>query len=361
LHWKSERIILFGNSIGTACVSHLAAQLNDAHIDVGAIIMQSPFIDIPTVVKDLIGKACGSLAGTLVNNRFDNLSDVKHITSPIYFIHGIADKLIPSSHSDILYNVCPSNDKHILFINQATHNEFELRTDIVKPVSHLINQYLRPPTIDHHQIDYDLPLNLHVPNSYYTTPISIAEHHKRLADMELQEKIKREKRKQQYTTVSSSFSSITSKLSGLLSTQTTRKTVTINPNSVISAPIVSETTQQRISQQLSPMKLTDAQDRLKENYGLQSPSMDRTLITSTQQQQQQQQQNTGTVANLYGNDHNHNNTESNTHTHPHNTSKTGQGQDVAIPAYAISSSNSNTAMKASNVVLRQPSRGSSNT
>jgi acetyl esterase/lipase len=86
LNIKEENIVVFGRSIGSGPASYLAANRNP-----GVIILMSPFTSLRNVVQNLTGK----LLSYAVKERFKNLSLMKRVKCPAFFIHGMADKLIP--------------------------------------------------------------------------------------------------------------------------------------------------------------------------------------------------------------------------------------------------------------------------
>lgn len=45
----------------------------------------------------------GSFLSRIISSHFDNSETVKKIESPILFIHGREDNMIPCNHSEILY------------------------------------------------------------------------------------------------------------------------------------------------------------------------------------------------------------------------------------------------------------------
>lgn len=69
----------------------------------------------------------------IVKERFDNLSAIKKARCPTLIIHGQADKLIPESHSVELHKSCGGPSK-LIMPQYMTHNDFDLNSDIVKPI-----------------------------------------------------------------------------------------------------------------------------------------------------------------------------------------------------------------------------------
>jgi pimeloyl-ACP methyl ester carboxylesterase len=115
LNWPTERIIIFGHSIGSGAACHLASTQQA----IAALILQSPYTAISNLVREKVG-----VLSFLVNSRsWDNLEAMKQIKCPVLFIHGLNDTLIPSNHSQILYNAC-LNDKgnKLVLLRNEDHN-----------------------------------------------------------------------------------------------------------------------------------------------------------------------------------------------------------------------------------------------
>lgn len=92
--------IYAGRSIGSGPAVHICSQA-----DLGALVLVSPFTSIKCVAKNI----AGSLGGALVKQRFENLTKISQVSSPILIIHGEADELIPIEQSRrlegrIIYN-----------------------------------------------------------------------------------------------------------------------------------------------------------------------------------------------------------------------------------------------------------------
>lgn len=62
----------------------------------------TPFKSIKSAAADLV-PVVGSIAQMFVKDNFDNLSKIEKISSPLLFIHGTNDKIVPHSHSQALY------------------------------------------------------------------------------------------------------------------------------------------------------------------------------------------------------------------------------------------------------------------
>ncbi len=115
--------ILIGYSLGGYVALHL---MNHQVIDRG--IMMSTFSSLEELQDYLLKEALPGIVRPFLKLEIDesiyklnNLSIVKNTKKPILFIHGEADKFIPSSMSYRLYNLSASEIKEIKIIQDADH------------------------------------------------------------------------------------------------------------------------------------------------------------------------------------------------------------------------------------------------
>ncbi|CAF0719185.1 unnamed protein product [Adineta ricciae] len=156
LKWPTNRIIIYGHSIGSGAACHLSAEQ-----EVGALILQSPYTSISNLIREKIGV----LSSIISSSFWNNYEAMKHIACPTLFIHGERDNLIPSQHSQTLYDSFKSTgNKELVLLPDDDHNSisdpilninikpfidkyFESTTESMPEVR--IDPALRqPPTID---------------------------------------------------------------------------------------------------------------------------------------------------------------------------------------------------------------------
>jgi esterase/lipase len=135
LHWPTDRILIYGHSIGTGPACHIASTK-----PVGGLILQSPYKSIQNVITGIIG-----FPGYLFDNSYwNNLETMKYIHCPTLFIHGERDNLIPSEHSKTLYNSLDHNEnKQIILLPNDDHNSisYQMSSSCVKS---FLKQFLPP-------------------------------------------------------------------------------------------------------------------------------------------------------------------------------------------------------------------------
>jgi uncharacterized protein len=110
-----KSIISFGQSLGTAMATHLAAN----HM-VGAVVLEAPFPSASSVVSKIYWFLPG--LGLLVHGQLDTGSNLKKITVPILIVHCIHDPVIPFQLGQQVYGSARS-PKQFLQIDGVCHEE----------------------------------------------------------------------------------------------------------------------------------------------------------------------------------------------------------------------------------------------
>ncbi len=127
--WKvpDREIFSYGHSLGSGPAVYLTATMPL----MGGLILQSPYTSIRDVAASKVHWALASLCPAV----FDNASEIAHVVTPILFIHGQCDNVIPFTHSQqlaVLAHRSPSKRVHLC--PQSTHNEWDMQGDVVEPV-----------------------------------------------------------------------------------------------------------------------------------------------------------------------------------------------------------------------------------
>ena len=121
---NSQKIFLFGRSIGSGPATYLAAHRNP-----GMLVLLSAY----TSIRDLVRSKIGSFAQFLVADRFRNIDEIQKVKSPCFFIHGSRDTLVPSSHTIELFNKCKALSG-LSIRKDMSHNQFNMKKDIINPI-----------------------------------------------------------------------------------------------------------------------------------------------------------------------------------------------------------------------------------
>jgi len=110
-------LILMGRSLGSVSVLELAKRYPQ---DFSGLIIESGFADEDPLFK-LIGTTAEQ-AGFNKKDGFLNGEKIKQYAGPLLIIHAEQDHIIPFSQGELLYTLCPSNNKKLLPIPNANHN-----------------------------------------------------------------------------------------------------------------------------------------------------------------------------------------------------------------------------------------------
>ncbi|CRL00767.1 CLUMA_CG014022, isoform A [Clunio marinus] len=106
-----SQIILFGRSLGGAIVIDVAADPNYGN-KIMCSIVENTFTSIPNMAHHLI-RQTKCIPRFCHKNKFDSIKKIQKISSPILFISGLSDSLVPSSMMTDLYNRCKSSHKQL--------------------------------------------------------------------------------------------------------------------------------------------------------------------------------------------------------------------------------------------------------
>ena len=110
---NDEKIVLYGESLGTGVAIHLGQNKKYK-----SIILEAPFTSIVDIAKKMYPIYPVKY---LVLDKFDNLSKINNNISPMLFIHGKKDEIVPFNMGVELYNKTKIK-KFNLYIDEAMHN-----------------------------------------------------------------------------------------------------------------------------------------------------------------------------------------------------------------------------------------------
>jgi fermentation-respiration switch protein FrsA (DUF1100 family) len=118
-----SNIILWGHSFGNAPAIETALRLKDYSFK--ALVLQSPFTNIPQMAGALLGGAykpdstlqtiiIGALYAVLFDKRYDNLAKIKKVKLPLFIAYTKQDMIIPWQMSEALANAAPEGSLKFL-------------------------------------------------------------------------------------------------------------------------------------------------------------------------------------------------------------------------------------------------------
>ena len=112
-NFKNSDIILYGESLGCAVAVELGM-----HEKFKSIILEAPFTSMGDIGQQ---KYPIYPVKYLTLDKFDNLSKIERMLSPLLIIHGKNDEVIPYIHSLKLFQKAKEPKKHVC-IDEAMHN-----------------------------------------------------------------------------------------------------------------------------------------------------------------------------------------------------------------------------------------------
>lgn len=107
------QIILYGESLGSAVAIETALTR-----PCGAAILQSPFLSIPKLARDIYKV----VPGFLIRTQFDNEKKIAGLAVPKLILHGERDEIVPLTHALRLFEIA-LEPKRLFVIPGASHND----------------------------------------------------------------------------------------------------------------------------------------------------------------------------------------------------------------------------------------------
>jgi len=124
LRYKYENIILVGRSLGTGVAVRMATEFN-----VRGTVLISPY----TCVRDVAKHMVGNMLAKFVPDVFRSIDYISKVKSPVLFIHGEDDTLIPLDMSVKLH--AKTRTPKTLKVNRfMSHNQFRIESDMLTPI-----------------------------------------------------------------------------------------------------------------------------------------------------------------------------------------------------------------------------------
>jgi fermentation-respiration switch protein FrsA (DUF1100 family) len=117
-HLDRRSIISFGQSLGTAVATHLAAQ----H-EVGGLVLEAPFPSAASVARKTFWFLPG--LSLLVYGQFDTRSRLQQVTAPVFIVHCAEDPVVPFEFGQDVHAAARA-PKQFLQINGQCHEESSL-------------------------------------------------------------------------------------------------------------------------------------------------------------------------------------------------------------------------------------------
>lgn len=114
---QERDIIISGESIGSGVAVQMALDYPDIH----TLILEAPFTSTVDVATDLYWFLPVRL---MMLDRYDNLSKIDRVQSPLIVAHGDRDTLIPYAHGKRLFEAA-TGTKSMITVEGADHNDLD--------------------------------------------------------------------------------------------------------------------------------------------------------------------------------------------------------------------------------------------
>ena len=128
---KNEQIILYGESLGTGVAVEMGKKFN-----FNSIILESPFTSIENSAKIYYPYLPVSL---LLKDRYDSISKIKMVNSPILIMHGEKDDVVPFNMGKELFEKA-NNPKQFYFTPDDDHM-MEFNSKLLNEIKKFIKKY----------------------------------------------------------------------------------------------------------------------------------------------------------------------------------------------------------------------------
>jgi len=116
----SDRLILFGFSLGTAPTCEVAGNASTYALAPGKFILEAPFASSDVLVQDAALLAMP--ASYFVNVKVDNAEEIKKATAPFLWIHGEADSYLSiHTHGEVVFGAYPLATKTAVRVPGGDH------------------------------------------------------------------------------------------------------------------------------------------------------------------------------------------------------------------------------------------------
>jgi fermentation-respiration switch protein FrsA (DUF1100 family) len=137
----SNRWVLYGESLGSAIAVEMAARFNFT-APVASVVLEAPFTSMADAAKAHYPFIPIKL---LLKDKYNSLSKIEKITSPLMVLHGDIDKIVPQKLGIKLFDAA-NDPKYSLWINGAGHNDL-YDFDADKPIIEFIKENGMSPSL----------------------------------------------------------------------------------------------------------------------------------------------------------------------------------------------------------------------
>ena len=134
---RSQEIVLYGESLGSAIGIAIAAELADAGEPVAAVVLEAPLSSVREVAAHHYPWVP---VRWLLHDRFEAASRVGAIGAPLLIVHGDGDRVVPIRYGKILFDAAPQ-PKEAVWISGGGHEDLA-RFDLHRIVFDFLARWL---------------------------------------------------------------------------------------------------------------------------------------------------------------------------------------------------------------------------
>ena len=121
---QDEKIVLYGESLGTAVAVDLASKNNFA-----GIILESPFTSMTKLAKKYYPYLPVKF---LLKDKYNSVNKLKNINVPILILHGKKDTIVPFEMGEEMFN--KSNKPKYRYFNENDDHMMEYNSDLINSI-----------------------------------------------------------------------------------------------------------------------------------------------------------------------------------------------------------------------------------
>lgn len=146
LGYKNSDIILYGVSLGSFMATNSAYELQKEG-NFKALILEVPFDNLPNTIKAVFPLPMP--LKYIVKDKYDNLSKIKKIASPLLIMGGTKDHTVPVFLAENLYENAQEPKKMIIYQGGGHSNLFDFKNyrDILNWLKKVNNEKTQPQNI----------------------------------------------------------------------------------------------------------------------------------------------------------------------------------------------------------------------
>lgn len=126
-----DRVILYGESLGSGVATHMAKELADQGLPARGLVLEAPFTAMGDAAQDHYPFLPARL---LVKDAYDSLAKISSIKTSLMIVHGDRDRVVRQEHGRKLF-AAAQRPKTALWIKGASHNnlyDFDAGKQIIR-------------------------------------------------------------------------------------------------------------------------------------------------------------------------------------------------------------------------------------